>query len=326
MSESIVTRFDSENPCWTKELLELAGEDTEDLPELVRNGTLELRDGIYALSDAGILEFRRIASELFLEGEPGIQPADIKRSVDRTSLRLLLDNAHVQRWGLKDFKTNVSLPIRPALAREEMFSLEKGRLKWLYTNSPVWKKIEEEFPTASIENRSLDLVPKERLMKWCEKNCPHAGSLDVDLLYLCRYDFMQYKDFQGHPNDDLRLINTDRFLFIFPGPHEEDNLETIGKFHIWLNGLRRMIIPGYVDRDTQEQDSVSWLIFALDTEKEATAFVQGLSRYGEELVSNANPCEIWAISFEALENAEERRELIWELLPDLAHPIQRTLM
>ena len=46
----------------------------------------------------------------------------------------------------------------------------------------------------------------------------------------------------------------------------------------------------------------------------------------KELVENANPCEIWTISMEALENVGEKRELIWELLPDIAHPAQRTII
>ncbi|MCE5202182.1 MAG: hypothetical protein LLF78_06705 [Synergistaceae bacterium] len=326
MSEAIITRFDSENPCWTAELLELAGEDTEDLPELVRNGTLRLFNGIYSLTEAGISEFDRIASEMFLEGNPGTPPTDMKRSVARTKLRLLLDNAHIQRWGIKDFRTNISLPIRPNLTRDEIFSIEDRRLKWLYTESPIWKKIEAEFPAVSIESRRTDLVPPEKLAEWCKENCPKAGSLAVDLLYLCRYDFMQYRDFPGHPNDPMRLINTDRFLFVFSSREPADNLETIGKFHIWLNNLRRMIIPGYVDRDTQEQDSVSWLIFAAETENEAGTLAEELSSYGEDLVKNANPCEIWTISLEALEKLNEKRELVWELLPETAHQVQRTLL
>lgn len=324
--EIIVSRFDDENPCWTKELLELAGEDTEYLPQLAANGTLCFEDGIYSLTDAGREVFEKVKRENFLDGEAGTAPLDRKRSAARTRLRILLDNAHVQRWGIKDFHTNVPLAVRPKLSRGEIFSLENGTLKWLYTDSPTYKKIESDFPTALIENRRTDLVSPERIVGWCAENAPEAASLDVDLLYLCRYDFMQYRDFTGHPNDPMRVINTDRFLFVFPDDAMEANLETVGKFHLWLNGLRRMSIPGYVDRDTQEQDSVSWLVFTTETEEEAERLAAELGAFGEELVKNANPCEIWTLSFEALENLDEKRELVWELLPDIAHHAQRTLI
>jgi hypothetical protein len=87
-----------------------------------------------------------------------------------------------------------------------------------------------------------------------------------------------------------------------------------------------MMIPGYVDRDTQEQDSVSWLIFTTEREDEAAAMAEELGKFGEKLVENANPCEIWTVSMEALENVTEKRELIWELLPEIAHPAQRTII
>ena len=87
-----------------------------------------------------------------------------------------------------------------------------------------------------------------------------------------------------------------------------------------------MLIPGYVDRDTQEQDSVSWLIFTTETEDEAIELAEKLGRFKEKLVANANPCEVWTISTEALEGIKEKRELIWELLPYTGHPAQRTII
>lgn len=326
MSEVIIAMFDKENPCWTGELLQFVGEDIEFLPEMVKNGTLKFSAGIYSLTEAGIREFCRVKEELFLDTEPGIRSADPVKSVARTKLRLLLDNAHIQRWGIKDFHSNISLPIRPKLSRDEIFLIKGGELLWNYSESKTWKNIESEFPKALIEGRRTDLVQPEELVQWCEKYCPEAGSLDVDLLYLCRYDFMQYSDFPGHPNDPMKIINTDRFLFVFPDPSMECNLETIGKFHIWLNGLRRMLIPGYVDRDTQEQDSVSWLLFTVEKEEEAVSLARKLSVFGEKLVEDANPCEVWTLSLESLENLDKKRELIWELLPEVAHPVQRTII
>jgi len=326
LSEMIMTMFSEEDPCWTAELLKLAGEDISGLDGLVSNGFLELSDGIYSLTEAGRNEYDRLKNELFLEGAPGRKPSDPARSVRRTRLRMLLDSAHLQRWGIKVCHTGHELEYYPDLKDEELVSLDGGSLEWRYTASPLYKKINEEFSTALIETRRTDLVPPERLRSWCEENSAEPGRLDVDLLYLCHYDFMQYRDFGGHPNDLHKVINTDRFLFVFPNKDNEKNLATVAKFHLWLNTLRRMMIPGYVDRDTQEQDSVSWLIFTTEKEDEAVSLAGELGDFGEKLVENANPCEVWTVSMEALENVGEKRELIWELLPDIAHPAQRTII
>ena len=324
--ESLITRFDTENPCWTSDVLARAGEDASLLPQLVNDGILHLEDEVYSLTETGAQEFERLSEEMFLGVKPGAAPADRKKSAARSRLRLLLDEAHSQRWGMKKYLSGVSLDVYPKLSREETFSLADGKLEWKYDESPVCKKMKDEVPTAFIDSRRTDMVPPEKLAAWLAANAAEPGNLDVDLLYLCYYDFMQYRDFTGHPNDPLKLINTDRFLFVFPEDDIAANVETVGKFHLWLNGLRRLFIPGYVDRDTQEQDSVSWLVFTTETESEAKALAEQLGAFGEELVLAANPCEVWTMSFEALENLDAKRELIWELLPDICHHAQRTVI
>ena len=326
MSEMIITMFSEQDPCWTAELLELAGEDISGLETLVGEGLLDHSDGIYSLTEDGRNAYEKLKNELFLDGTPGLKPSEPERSVKRTRLRMLLDNAHLQRWGIKVYHAGQGLDYYPGLKDEELVSSENGTLEWKYTASHLYQKINEQFSPSFIEGRRIDMVTPERLSAWCTENSTLPGSLDVDLLYLCNYDFMQYRDFTGHPNDRLKVINTDRFLFVFPDKDTGRNLVTVAKFHLWLNTLRRMMIPGYVDRDTQEQDSVSWLIFTTEKEDEAVALAKELGGFGEELVANANPCEVWTISMEALQNITEKRELIWELLPDIAHPAQRTII
>ena len=64
----------------------------------------------------------------------------------------------------------------------------------LYRFSSI-QKINKEFKPALIEGRRTDLVTPERLSSWCEENSMEPGRLNIDLLYLCRHDFMQYRDF-----------------------------------------------------------------------------------------------------------------------------------
>lgn len=324
--ESLLFRFDSDNPCWSEDLLKMAGEDVSCLPLLIERGFLSQDDGIYTLTEKGVEFFESEGREFFIAAAPGRRPSCPKRSLARTKLRLLFDGAHLQRWGLKEFYTDVELEFHPALTREDIFRLEDGNVAWLYQNAVVYKKLAEDFPVVEVDKRSTDGISSDRIMAWHRDNSPEAGLLSVDVLHLSRYDFMAYNDFKGHPRDPLKLINTDRFLFAFPCDSVVANLETIGKFHLWLNYLRRVQIPGYADCDTQEQFSVSWLVFAVETEAEAAALVARLSPFGEALVRNADPCEIWTISMEALQNVKEKQEVVSELLMLAAHPIQRALL
>jgi len=322
--ESLLTRFTKDDPCWTEELFALVGEDTAPLSSLVADGLLEESGGIYSLTEAGTAAFRAAAATLFIEEEPGAPSASPAKDIFRTKLRLLLDGSHVQRWGIKEFKTQAALPFLPDI--EIAPHCAGDSLKWGYEENPIYRAMQRDFPIVTLDVRATDMLSREQIEAWAKKNGAAFDELDVDLLYLCRYDFMQYKEFPGHPNDPLRLINTDRFLFVMPEEETCQNLAVIGEFHLWLNYLRRMQIPGYVDRDTQEQDSVSWLVFAVETEEEAQKTADALSPYGEALVKNANPCEVWTLSLEALEQLDAKRELVWELLPDIAHPVQRTLL
>lgn len=323
--ESIITRFDRDNPCWTEELLRSAGEDTSLLAALVEKGLLRQIGGIYSLTEAGAEEFRRAAAEFFIGTECAGAAKDAKRSLARTRLRILLDNAHLQRWGLKEYHTGIDLAYLPGLRGDEIFSITDGDLSWLYQDTPIYRKIAEDFPYADIDRRDPGLVPPAKLAEWRAAGAASEGTLPIDLLYLSRYDFMEYKDFKGHPNDPLGFINADRFLFVFPEEDAASNIHTIGKFHLWLNFLRRMQIPGYTECDTQEQFSVSWLVFAAETESEAARVREGLARFGEKLVRPASPCEIWTISFEALGKISEKQDVISELFCSAAVPLQRDI-
>lgn len=321
MSEGLLSRFDTEHPCWTEDLLAYVKEDTDALPSLVMDGFLSCDGGIYSLTENGRKEFQRIKEEFFLDTAPGVPPSDKARSVLRTKLFLLLDNAHTQRWGIKQYKTGAELPVVPKLPDDisSLFSVENGKLLWHYPKLKAFRKMAEDFQMMDTRLRSVDTVSPFTLEKWLLENAPVCDFLTVDLLYLCRYDFMHYKDFKGHPNDTHKMINADRFLFVFSDFAIENDLITVAKFHLWLNFMRRMLIPGYVDRDTLEQDSVNWLILVKETEKDALNLAGRLSSFGKQLTEGAYPCEILTMSMQAIADVKDKREIIWELLPAIAH-------
>ena len=325
MYENLLTMFDTQNPCWTKELFALAGEDASALGELEKAAFLHNNGGIYNLTEKGTEKFLEVKNELYIDELPGHVSEKPEIHAKRTKLRMLLDKTHTQRWGIKEFYTGKSFKFWPKLEKNELLSLNNS-ISWLYEDSAIYKKMNAEFPHALIDSRRTDLVSPEKLAAWIAENCSETDTLTADLLYLSRYDFIHYTDFKGHPNDPDRIINTDRFLFFFAKDDIAEDLEVVGRFHLWLNTLRRMVIPGYVDRDTQEQDSVSWLMFVTEGEADAVRLAEELGTFNEALVKNANPFEVWTISFEALEKVTDSKEVIWELLPVTAHEVQRTVL
>ena len=77
------------------------------------------------------------------------------------------------------------------------------------------------------------------------------------------------------------------------------------KIHLFLLNQRRLYIPGYVDVDSADQDSLNWVVWVVDTEKEAISMHGLLAPMGESLIGPAHPMDVWVISLEALRNVEK---------------------
>lgn len=154
------------------------------------------------------------------------------------------------------------------------------------------------------------------------KNYKFHLDIGADLLFLCYYDFKYYSELR-HPNDELGLINADRFFFSLENGIEKC-AELVSSYHAWLNELRHELIPGLLDLDSLQQDSVNWLVFVRDTEAEALRLRDELAALGSAaMIAPAAPMEIWTLSLERLENFPPKQDVIWELLPQTANPVFR---
>ncbi len=320
----LITLFDSRRPCWDKEMLEAEGADTEAADALARRGLLVADGGVYSLSDTGAAEFRRMALENFLDEKPGAAPQDRARSVRAAKFLKRLDAAHSQRWGIKEYYASPALDICPKAEEGELFRAEGDILTWTYMDCAAEREMEETFKPGGLRGR------RERLAAACEAarawTASHEEQIDrysPDILYICRYDFRCYERFAPHPNDPMRLVNTDRFAFVFDGGSEREELTEISRFRRWTTFTRLVTLTDYFDIDEQEQDSVSVLYLVAKKEAEAESRARRLSRFGAALTSGAEPFEIWTLSEETLFSVKEKRELIWELLPHVAHPVRR---
>ncbi|MDO5115170.1 MAG: hypothetical protein Q4D58_03655 [Synergistaceae bacterium] len=321
----LLTLFDSLYPCWTEEMLVKEGVDIPAVASLVEEGLVVLEDGVYSLSESGRKEFGRIALENFIEEKPGRAPRDRARSAKSGALLKLLDGAHQQRWGIKQYYTSPELAIFPAVLSDgELFRVEGDSLTWPYMESEAYRRMTERFIPSGLRGRNQRMAAEaEAGAGWLEENRQLTGCFIPDILYVCRYDYLQYEDFKGHPNDPMRLVNTDRFVFVHDSSSEAEELRDISAFRRWITLQRLVLLPDFFDIDTQEQDSICQLLFVSEREEEAAARAARLSRFGAALTAGAEPFEIWTMSVEALAAVTEKRELIWELLPDIAHPVRR---
>ena len=323
MCETLITHFSREHPCWTRELLERSGEECGELDALERKWLLLCRDGVYCLSEEGRRAFSKISEELYLYAEPGDLPEAPDRCLMATELWMELERCNLQRGGLKRYLFRPRIPVRPALTREEVWNLDKGRLLWLYPENPAIKTMLEAHPLPQLHERRTAPPDAQALQRWLELR---SEPFVPDLAYITNYDFKQYCDFRGHPGDDMKLINTDRFFFSTVGDGDtKSQLDVLGQFQRWLLELRHLKIPGYLDVDTQEQDSVNWLIFLTKRQETALEVQANLKQFGPSLIAPANPMEAWTLSLEELRRCPSGRELIWDVLPEAGQPVRVTL-
>ena len=324
MYESLIMRFSADHPCWTETLTERAGENAGGLEILKDKGLLASRERFYWLSDAGRRAFVETSSELFLCEEPGGVPDDPASCAMATGLWLELERCNLQRWGLKRYMFRPSLSVRPSLRRADVWDIKSSscepELIWRYPDNPHIMEVTKMPLPSDTSKRSTEPNP-DTLAEWLE--LPPEPFVP-DALLLVNYDFENYLDFKGHPLDELKIINTDRFFFSAAVGFEEQ-LDVLGKFHRWVLEQRYLRLPGYFDLDTQEQGSVNWLIFISETQEEALSAQARLKAFGPALIRPVNPMEIWVLSLEVLRECPSRREVIWDVLPCAGLPVCLTL-
>ena len=319
--------FDEQYPCWTAEMFELAEVERASMEPLLSEGWLSLENGVYFLSPEGREHFKQQAEESWLPLKPGSPGADIQRTAFACELKMLVDKRHAQRWGLKEYISPLRVSL-PDINKEDLFSLEGGRLTWRYPDAPAFRKMREDFPNVGVEARNLPRLSLEEIDAWLSANAGEMREVEFDLLYKSRYDFQEYTGFAPLSGDRWGLFNTDRFLFRAPPETFKEDLSyylnCIGEFHMFLEMQRRLYMPGLTDRDALQQDSVNWLLFAFGKESEAEACAELLRGFGSDLAGCAKPLEIWSVSFERLKSYSEGvLENIWDLLPFAANSVYR---
>ncbi len=329
----VLLLFDRHHPCWDDEAVALMGEDPGSLKRLCDEGLLKRNETIYSLTPRGMEVFKEYCSQSFCESVPGESPDNSYGQAYllwRTKFKNLLDQSFTARWGAKEFYVDTYLEYAPALPEEELYHIDHPpHVTWTYDSHPAVERMKEDFPILGLKARDSTPPSLEVIESWYSKNEVVKGSLYVDLLLLNRCDFAYYMHHPKHPNDVLGLVNADRFYCFRTLPPFDQSckkyIDIIGKIHLFLLNQRRLYIPGYVDVDSADQDSLNWVVWVVDTEKEAISMHGLLAPMGESLIGPAHPMDVWVISLEALRSVEKKYELIYDLFPNVAHPIVRSI-
>ncbi len=323
---SLLLLFDQENPCWTEELVRIAEEDPAPLVRMLDEGLLAKENELFFLTGAGREAFSEEAAANYLPAVPGTPGPDAGKDLFLTRLRLLLEKKHIQRWGVKEFVPSARFPI-PPLQDDEIFTRSSG-FEWLWPSSPLCAQMREDWPLTGLAARREAPPSPDAAPKWFEAKGTYPAYFEADLLHLSRYDFQAYAHIPRSPNDPWGILNADRFFCMRASAPEAGNpdgyLATTGRFQLALEVLRRMVLPGYIDLDSFDQDGINWLLFVFDHEEEAEACVSLLAPFGLDLIRGSMPMDVWALSFEALVNFSPKAETIHDLIPVIGRPVVRT--
>ena len=318
MREDLLIRFSQNHPCWSRDLLFRAGEILlldENLDYLLTQGLLIKNNNLYFLSDAGRAEFEKISDELFLYERPGNEPKDFKRCALATELWLELERCNLQKWGLKKYLFRPELAVRPKLKLNKIFEFNNNKINWLYLNK-IKNFIDNYYLGGRDINKNLS-----KLAEWLKLE---RELFTPDLFLIINYDFKNYLEFKSPEQDELKLVNTDRFIFII-NKDAEACINEISKFHRFIIEQRYLRLPGYFDLDCHEQGSATWLIFLTESQNDAVSLQNELKNFGASLIEPVMPCEIWTLSLESLRQCEAGRDVIWEVVPKFALPVCRDI-
>ncbi len=323
--DETLLRFDTAHPFWTRDLLRTEGAAEETIDDLIFSGALLAgENGVLRLTTEGENTFRRLVSECFLESAPGRPSGDVQVQLFRTRLESAFRRSFVQKWGTKEFHPGAQLSYIPDSADSAVAVIAGGQPDWPALRSAESRAFAERFPRTGMAAR--DCFPTtDEVREWILQSGIRVGALETDLLMLCGYDVNHYMHFPPHPNDALGLKDKDRyFCFRAPGTVTvETLLAATGRMHLALDFLRRAVLPGFVDRDSQDQDNINWLVFASDSEREVDRILSLLAPFGDDLIAPAFPFEIWAVSVEALSSVREPFENVHELFASRGRPVRR---
>lgn len=292
--------FEDKFPCWDEETFALVGENVSSLSKLAGDGLL-VKDGEgYVLTEKGEKRRQECAKLHYLSALP-IGEFDAEKALWNNRLYLLMERAFIGQFGIKEYSVNEALPSVPKLAREALWGVENGRVKYRWPESTLVRSFYEAFPKWGVGTRGTTPPGDAGMRRWMEENGAEADEVRFNLILRSRYDFELYRKEAHLPDDLYYMKDADRLFFLrATGDNYDEIYDAIGKLHLFLLGQRRVYIPGYADIDSQQQENWTMIVMAADNERELEGVYERLSHDGRNLIDPANPLFIVGTSIERL--------------------------
>ena len=306
--------FEDKFPCWDEETFVLAGENFLYLKELESAGYLTRAGGGYVLTAEGEKKRKKAAEHSCLPITPigRFSPQD---ALWRNRLYLLMENAFIGQFGIKEYTLDETFPIAPNLKREELWSYDKNKLRYIWNEQPAVQSFVDRFSDWGVKTRGKAAPGRAAIDEWLKDTGTSEGSLNFELVLRSRYDFELYRKSPEEATDIFKLKDADR-LFFHRFRSMEDTLDVIGRLHLFLLANKRVYIPGYADFDSYQQGNWTMLVIVADTEKKLDQIGCELEKFGNALTSPARPLFIVGTSIERLRMQHRPEYTVYDWFSD----------
>lgn len=295
--------FEEKFPCWDEETVALAGGEAASLRELVDRGLLAEAGRGYVLTAEGEKTRVKLAQESFLP-VTHIGEFDAEKALWNNRFYHLMDCrafTGLFPMGLKEYAIDETLSFSPALAREELWTRERGKTRYIWPEHKLVKSFLKRFPDWGMAARGKPAPGQAAMDRWRAESGARVGTVNFNLVLRGRYDFEAYRQLERLPDDIFHLKDADRFFFLRTSDKTpEDIYDAVGALHLFMLNQRRVYIPGYADDDSMDQENWTILVLAADTEAELEEVSARYAADGQNLIGPAMPMFIIGTSAERL--------------------------
>lgn len=315
--ESMLLLFSHELPVWDHETVALAGEEPDNLDELVSMGDLFPIANGYALTPQGVRTRERVSQEIGVPvnsyGEVIIDASRARELLELNRMVQFLDSAFMTDWGIKEVTVSETFPVVPCLPADQYFKLEDNKVKAIWPEHELVKSFIKTFPNWGVAARKFPAPGQLGLDLWASANNAPRGSFTVDFMLRSRADFNHYKDYEQLASDVFKFLDADRlFAYKVRSENFEELLPFIGKLHIFLLEQRRIFLPGWFDIDHDENEDWILLCLVTDTDEQLDKLVKTIRQWGHDLIDPVNPLYIIGTSIERMRAQKEQKRTLYD--------------
>lgn len=308
--------FTDNLPCWDEETISLVDETPDSLGALVDAGCLSRLGNGYVLTEKGIHERERAASENFVPAEKITRlitnTDEARESLEINRMAQLIDRAFMTMWSIKEITVSEKFPVVPCPNDDEFFVIEGGKARALWPSLPIMQDFVSSFPNCTHSARKLPIPGQKALDEWADSRKASRGTFSVDMVIRHRHDFQHYRQMKVPEGDVFSFVNSSLIFAHKVRESAEELLPFIGKVHVFFAGQRRVYLPGWFDMDSEDQETLKILTLVTDTDSQLDELAHTLKSWGNDLIEPARPLFLVGTSIEHLRGISEPKSLFYD--------------